>query len=654
MKLFWQICFAATLMFGLNSCYETIPPPPTGAPITQATNAKSASIGARGGRVSTTASNGVTYTLIVPPEALKDTVSITLTPISSMGNTPLSAGVTAAVQMEPSGLSFKRSAKLRIGAVSSVAVGKRLIGFSTANDGTKFRFNTPTAQAGLLELSINHFSDAGVGNATDAEIAGIPPIEPLADQTSDDFNDAVNYAVAIHLSDQEIATNFKEWFIKIVKPLLLDAENSGDLSKGIDAEFAFEKWFDARVNIAASSEGKINVEPFLTDEDAIAHPIVAKLLVFELNQRIENCKTSSVIADKFAELYLVGLVQSLALKFSMNTAALKLDTASVSSKVNDCVRVVIDPIKPFTQVVVGSGKSLDARAQVVFVGIPDPVGAGFEFTVTPSGATLKQAIGFSSSDGRYTTVFTPTNKLFVLSVKACLVLPGETEASSLCATQDARSVISDGIFRGTISFTGSFEFASSSNTPTAKSTVSEKTNLFFEASVELNPSNGNTNRITSKNATFNFVEARDTTDQIPTGLDCLISRRIQKNATAVGTSQTVEIGEQVALSVNGTAYTLELRKILGGQTYKGIDTNTLVLLKATCDLDPNTTTPFEINNVAVPYLPNFFEKPKGTGNIISNPDGSRSMTGSVTTNGTDPAGTGFTRNYTMTWNLTAF
>ena len=96
MRLFWQTCFVLSVLLELTACYEAAPPPPTATPVTEGTNAKSASIGRSGGKVTTTAANGVTYTLIVPPEALKETVSITLTPISSMGKAPLSAGVTAA------------------------------------------------------------------------------------------------------------------------------------------------------------------------------------------------------------------------------------------------------------------------------------------------------------------------------------------------------------------------------------------------------------------------------------------------------------------------------------------------------------------------------------------------------------------------------
>jgi hypothetical protein len=654
MKLFWQIWFVLGILFNLSACNNTALPTPTGAPIAEASNAKSASIGARGGSVSATASTGVTYTLIVPPNALKDTVSITLTPISSMGSTPLSAGVTAAVQMEPSGLSFKRSATLQIGAASSTAAGKRLFGFGSANDGSKFRLNSPTVKAGLTEMSINHFSDAGVGNATDAEIAGIPPIEPLAELTSDDFNDLVNYKASVHDTDQEIATEFKTWFTKIVKPLLLDAENSSDLNKVIDAEFAFEKWFDARLNIAASSEGKIKVEPFLTDEDAVARPIVAKLLVFELNQRIESCKTVPVIADKLADIYLISLLQNLVLKFQMDTAAVNLDAASVSSKINDCVRVVIDPIKPFTQVVVGSDKSLDARAQLVFAGTPDPVVAGFEFKVSSNQATVKQASGFSSSDGRYTTVFTPSNKIFILFVQACLVLPGEIEASSVCASQEARSVVSDGIFRGTIRLNAQYELTNNTKQPNLTSTISEKTDVTLDATVEFSPSNASSNRIITKNAIYGFVEARDRTEKITISTDCIQSVRIKKDATSSGTSSQVDSNDKVVFSVSGDTYAFELQKIFGLSIYKGTDATSVGVIQGTCTVDPGGSVSFQNPPILGNYLPNFFEKPKGTGTIITNPDGSRTIAGSITVNGFDPAGVSLKRNYTLTWNLTAF
>jgi hypothetical protein len=649
MKLFWQTCFVLSVLFGLSACNDIAPQTPTGTPITEATNAKSASIGARGGRVTVTASNGVTYSLIVPPEALKETVSITLTPISSMGNAPLSAGVTAAVQMEPSGLSFKRSATLRIGIASSVTVGKRLFGFSTANDGTKFRLNRPVVKNGSTELKINHFSDAGVGNATEAEIAQLPALEPLAIRTANDFNDVINDNATRQATDQEIAALFEAWFNEIVKPLVLDAETSSDLSKIIDADLAFEKWFDARVNIAASSEGKINVEPFLTDEDAIARPIVAKLLLFELNQRIESCKTEPVIADKFTALYLVGLVQNLALKFQMDTAALKLDAANISSKINDCVRVVIDPIKPFTQVVVGTDKSLDARAQVVFAGTPDPQGAGFEFKVSSSGATVKQASGFSSSDGRYTTVFTPNNKVFVLSIQACLVLPSEIEASNLCATQQVRSVVSDGIFRGTVTI--EFHSTTTGTAPAVNGTSSDVTDVSVSASVSVDPSKLEIQVVSlNKNANYSHVK---------TGNVIIASSCTHQvfNTSEKGSSLFLLPQESMfSIQFTDTTYTFSTDNPVGATATTGTITEQMVLTDRCIDVPPNDPISRQVK-IATPrqsYLP---ERILGTGTVMTNAsDGSKTISGTSTKNETltPIPGVSQTTNYTMTWNLTAF
>jgi hypothetical protein len=174
MKLFWQTCFV------LSTRNDTVPPPPKGIPIIEPTNAKSASVGTLGGRVTTSASNGMTYTLIVPPNALNETVNIRLTPISSLGNSSPADGLAGAVQMEPSGLQFKRAAILRIGIAPAVASGKKLFGFETANDGTQFALNLPNIKNGNTELSIYQFGNSGLGTATLPQIAALPDLALLA------------------------------------------------------------------------------------------------------------------------------------------------------------------------------------------------------------------------------------------------------------------------------------------------------------------------------------------------------------------------------------------------------------------------------------------------------------------------------------------
>lgn len=97
----------------------------------------------------------------------------------------------------------------------------------------------------------------------------------------------------------------------------------------------------------------------------------------------------------------------------------------------------------------GNAKSLDTRAQVVFEGKPNPVGAPFIFTVQGVGATLARPTGRSDAAGRYTTVFTPTADPMEFTVRACLVfdLLGIDTASEFCVSQR----VSTALARNTLS-----------------------------------------------------------------------------------------------------------------------------------------------------------------------------------------------------------
>ena len=85
-----------------------------------------------------------------------------------------------------------------------------------------------------------------------------------------------------------------------------------------------------------------------------------------------------------------------------------LDRASFLVQVNRCLRVVLDPITLPSPLNIGTSKSLDARAQAVFSGTPNPQSVPFNFTVTATRAGVQNPEGFSDADGRYTTVFTPS------------------------------------------------------------------------------------------------------------------------------------------------------------------------------------------------------------------------------------------------------
>ena len=107
---------------------------------------------------------------------------------------------------------------------------------------------------------------------------------------------------------------------------------------------------------------------------------------------------------------------------------------------NNCLQPVLDPATLPSPLNPGQPVSLDTRAQVVFNGRPDPVGAGFEFTITATDATVATPVGLSHGEGRYTTVFTPSTTAPTFNVRACLALnDGSALGSDICVTQQVGS-----------------------------------------------------------------------------------------------------------------------------------------------------------------------------------------------------------------------
>jgi hypothetical protein len=78
-------------------------------------------IGPQGGEVSVTSSSGVKYTLSIPQDALRMEIPVTMQPVSSISNSPLSGGMNAAVIIEPAGMSLDIPATLTITPSESAA-----------------------------------------------------------------------------------------------------------------------------------------------------------------------------------------------------------------------------------------------------------------------------------------------------------------------------------------------------------------------------------------------------------------------------------------------------------------------------------------------------------------------------------------------------
>jgi hypothetical protein len=127
-----------------------------------------AKIGPAGGQL-TAKSGAVTFTLTVPPKALLADASIGMTPIESIGKYPFGTNFAAGVQLSPDGLVLAAPAELVITGGPDPAESAAFQ-FDGAGDGFHL---IPFAGEGV-RLQLLHFSGAGYGAATTAEMGSVP------------------------------------------------------------------------------------------------------------------------------------------------------------------------------------------------------------------------------------------------------------------------------------------------------------------------------------------------------------------------------------------------------------------------------------------------------------------------------------------------
>ena len=135
---------------------------------------------AAGGELTTTGSDGTRYTLTIPEGALLTDTYITMTPIASIADFPFSGGLGGAVQLEPEGLFFYEDAILAIEPAKDIPIENQVFfGFDAESDGLYLA--SPVVDSAAIQIRLQHFSGAGVGNGVSAEVA--KALNRIADRT---------------------------------------------------------------------------------------------------------------------------------------------------------------------------------------------------------------------------------------------------------------------------------------------------------------------------------------------------------------------------------------------------------------------------------------------------------------------------------------
>jgi hypothetical protein len=135
---------------------------------------------ADGGSLSVTAANGTVFTLNVPPNSLYVDETVTMTPVSSVGQFPFAGGLVAGVDIQPAGVPLLEGATLSIHTPAPVARSEETP-VAWNGSGEDFYLVPPWPTSGDLRLEIFHLGGYGVARGTEAERQAQLGHEPVAD-----------------------------------------------------------------------------------------------------------------------------------------------------------------------------------------------------------------------------------------------------------------------------------------------------------------------------------------------------------------------------------------------------------------------------------------------------------------------------------------
>ena len=207
-------------------------------------------VGTEGGKLQTADKDGVIYQLDLPPGSLLTPATITLTPIDSVGNFPLSGGLNNAVELLPEGLDLVLPAVLTIIPTEKIYTAEA-IPFGYTGEGGSF-FLIPALDLGVsFQTQLTHFSVYGYGSGTAVDIENLA--EWHEETRTDNFSQDAAKALRDSFSDEgelspdetainDIAALLITWWFDGVRPALIGSVNSGSIEVFTDAVNQYLAW----------------------------------------------------------------------------------------------------------------------------------------------------------------------------------------------------------------------------------------------------------------------------------------------------------------------------------------------------------------------------------------------------------------------------
>lgn len=359
-------------------------------------------IGPAGGSVQATGVDGTQYTLTIPADALVAETEITLTPILSVPDLPMSGGLIGGVHFEPSGLELQRAATLVVTRPSAPTLGSEelLAGFTYEGDGDNLALVLAEADGDSFALPVLHFSGGGAGAATpsDLEAAFAPG---SADSFIAELLDAFDA-----FDTRALKSSFERWYMQRIKPALQAAVASDQALERALQEY--RRW----LTVESALKGLIDVDALRAESHSLA--------AAAFNDAIARANDLCERQESFAEAEKAMVWQRRAESVLPSDPLLTSGLDRLSVQLGLCVQVVYEstsfPDVPFA----GEPETLRVVVGYAFGDGPIELAEGMVVQVLAIGALPGAATTATDGAGQLEIALTPEGGTLRVEVDTCI------------------------------------------------------------------------------------------------------------------------------------------------------------------------------------------------------------------------------------------
>jgi Bacterial Ig-like domain (group 2) len=384
-----------------------------------AARAASALLGPDGGSLEATGADGTLYALEVPPLALLEETTLTLTPAEPTG-LPFSGGPLAAVQLEPSGLGLWVPGTLTVD-LPAAPDPAALAGFGWDGTGWSPGLALLEVTDSRLVFAVHHFSGLGAALAAPADLQALEA-QPTSNTTSAFTGELVAACGASDPAAFEDA--LRRWYDDAVAPKLQAAKSDPELTDALH-EYALWKAAVEGGFLYCGFPGTPDVGSRLTGALSLA----SAALLAGIQRADVRCRALGTVHGAEDALRWQAIAEALGL--AGPGSGLELDDVVAGL----CVEIRYRNTDYTSSPRAGVTSTLTVEAEV---SVPNqvPFFQPIHVEVDATGTQEASASGDTDGTGTFTAPFTPAGgQEVLLRIEACLDLAGFPKLSShLCQT----------------------------------------------------------------------------------------------------------------------------------------------------------------------------------------------------------------------------